>query len=116
MESVGIYPKPSNNYVPSLESCKLSTEHMSKLAIKERDMWHYNFGNILNNPQSISRCVNNGEEDDIASEERHNIIKGVRITNKNCYYQRYHSDKGDWMNQFNENVTNNNFLVNTKRR
>lgn len=117
-------------YNPYEESCKISTHHMSQLAIKERDTNHNNFMthmNILSLMPSYDSCRNNDSEsteDEEVKKRRKDeidtIVKGgVFITNKNCYFKRYHSKNGEWEKQFLplSNLDNRGlFNVQTKRK
>jgi len=96
---------------------------MSTLAMQERDFFHYNFYNSFNLAQShdFSKC-NNGK-DSLEAEERlvrqHNLLKGSKITNKNCHYIPFNSPKDEWNKQFPINDLNlgqKMFNIQTKRR
>ena len=77
------------------ESCKLSLQHMTKLAIKERDYNHYNFVTTITTPVSYT-CPDTVKELD--------VLRGVTMTNKNCYYKRPEYNKGKWENQFQKDL------------
>lgn len=119
-------------YNPYEESCKISTNHMSQLAIKERDTYHNNFMTHMNRlslTQSNDSCqTNNSETNDFENKEElkrrqdeiDTIVKGgVFITNKNCYFKRYYSKNGEWEKQFLPILNMDNrslFNVQTKRK
>ena len=108
-----------NNFIPSVESCKISTENMSRLAIEKRDENHYRFHNILNKPDStdFSKCDDNIMEIEERLVRSHNLLKGTKITNKNCHYTPFRSSSDQWVNQFSNPVFDNKpFNIQTKNR
>lgn len=114
-------------YNPYEESCKISTHHMSQLAIKERDANHNNFMTHMNrsslmrlNDSCQNNDIENKDEELKRRQDEETIVKGgVFITNKNCYFKRYHSKNGEWEKQFQPISSMDNrgvFNVQTKRK
>ena len=73
------------------ESCRISQEHMTQLAIKERDYNHYNFATAITTPSPL--IVPDADKE-------HNVLRGLLITNKNCYFKRPEYNRGEWEGQF----------------
>ena len=109
-----------NKFDPYFESCKLSTEHMSRLAIQERDRSHFHFYNSFNNAQSsdFSKCGKQDFEIEDRLVRQHNLLKGSKITNKNCHYTPFRSEKDEWYSQFEDgpDLSEKVFDIQTKRR
>lgn len=72
------------------ESERISLEHMTTLATQYRDSNHYQF---LNNFHILSPTIP-------TSDEEHLVLRGVNITNKNCYYKKPAYPAGEWEKQF----------------
>lgn len=94
-----------SDFNPYLESCKISTDHMSRLAMKERDINFIRFSNCFKYQQShdISKCNGESEGEKVVEErflQQNNLLKGSKITNKNCHYIPFRSSTDEWVNQF----------------
>lgn len=90
------------------DSCRLSQEHMSKLAIKERDQFHYNFVNQMNYAAAAAVVAPD-------SDQEHAVLRGLTITNKNCYFKRPLAVSGTWEQQFDSVPIKNEFNLQTKK-
>ena len=76
------------------QSARISCEHMSALAQKERDFNHFNFVTRMTNTEStvpVSYELSGAE---------HRILKGYIIDKKNCVYKRPQYNSGEWEKQF----------------
>jgi len=93
------------------QSAQISCEHMSELAIKERDLNHFNY--ITQMRTKITEPVN-----DRMLNSEHKIIKGYVIDKKNCVFKRPEYNSGDWEKQFNTLLLdkNNIFNIQTKNK
>lgn len=112
-----------DNFNPYFESCKISNRNMTHLAMKERDDNHNNFINcLIPTTRKVDEyyCQDIKKIDDSFEKNKYkdiNMLKGVYISNKNCYWKRYYSDKGEWENQFQEKSYNDSiFNIQTKRK
>ena len=108
-----------NHFIPYVESCKISTDHMSKLAIEERNNNHFRFHNVFNHPDStdFSKCNETSIEVEDRLVRSHNLLKGTKITNKNCHYTPFRSPNDKWIRQFENPVFDDKlFNIQTKNR
>jgi hypothetical protein len=109
-------------------SCAISTKHMSELAKKERDSNFYQFvqnmGSQLNSancPEKrfMSGSIENDYVDEKTnfSDKEQEILQGLFITNKNCYYERQKSNDNPWEKQFQQLLpAMNGFNIQTKSK
>lgn len=96
---------------PKIESCKISTDHMTRLAIQNRDFNHQEFVGHMTIPQYIAPPT---EDQEIKKEFE--ILQGLSITNKNCYWKKPEYNAGPWEKQFTPYVGEIQFNVQTKRK
>ena len=81
-------------------SCAISAKHMSQLAEKERDSNFYQFVQNMRSQLKSANCpekrfmTGNIEDDYVGdknttyvSDREQEILQGLYITNKNCYYE-----------------------------
>lgn len=90
-------------------ACVASSDHISQLNLKAHHENHDNF---------IRRMTSYDTSDNKHNDLEQELLHGIQITNKNCYYQRPQESKGNWEKQFNSVLVHNHnmFDFQTKRR
>ena len=79
------------------QSAQISCEHMTELAIKQRDFNHFNYITSM----KIGETTNPIQYNMLDIE--HRILKGYTMDKKNCVYKRTEYNSGEWEKQFQKN-------------
>ncbi len=78
------------------QSAQISCEHMTELAIKQRDFNHFNYITSMTSKETNPIQYN-------MLDTEHRILKGYVIDKKNCIYKRPQYNSGEWEKQFQKN-------------
>ena len=112
-------------------SCAISMKHMSELAKKERDDNFYKFVQNMGSQLRSTHCperrfmtgyveddfVNADKKAQHISDREQDILQGLYITNKNCWYTRPKASNNDWEKQFTTLINDiEGFNIQTKSR